>query len=96
MCETLVIRYTSTQSFSSCHTTQLCAINVFDSTCYQCRFIHWALGAGAHGAQGPDKLDLTRFSGHKSRFSSAKGACRSSVSRARKELKFALRIAVPI
>ncbi|GFU21580.1 hypothetical protein TNCV_3827751 [Trichonephila clavipes] len=49
------------------------------------------LGQGPGGAQkGLDKLDLTRFSGYKFRFTSAKGACRSSVSRARNELKSAL------
>ncbi|GFX02955.1 hypothetical protein TNCV_390401 [Trichonephila clavipes] len=39
------------------------------------------------GAQGPDKLDLTRFSG---RSSTAKGTCRSSAPRAQNELKSTL------
>ncbi|GFX78195.1 hypothetical protein TNCV_5135421 [Trichonephila clavipes] len=43
----------------------------------QCRFIHWALGVITQGTgeaqKGPDKLDLTRFSGYKFRSSSDKG-----------------------
>ncbi|GFS85556.1 hypothetical protein TNCV_2794021 [Trichonephila clavipes] len=42
----------------------------------QYRFIHWVLEVGTQGPgwaqKGPDKQDLTRFSGYKSRSSSAK------------------------
>ncbi|GFW44111.1 hypothetical protein TNCV_3854721 [Trichonephila clavipes] len=44
---------------------------------------------GRPGARGLDKLDLTRFFGFKFRSNSAKRACRSSVLRARNELKSA-------
>ncbi|GFV24006.1 hypothetical protein TNCV_1316601 [Trichonephila clavipes] len=40
--------------------------------------------------KGPDKLDLTRLSVYQFRSSSSNGACRSSVPRARNELKSAL------
>ncbi|GFX19849.1 hypothetical protein TNCV_1434101 [Trichonephila clavipes] len=60
----------------------------------QCRFIHWALGAGTQGPggiqNGPDKLDLTKFSGYKFRSFCAKGSCRSPVPRALNEFKLAL------
>ncbi|GFV46666.1 ANK_REP_REGION domain-containing protein [Trichonephila clavipes] len=39
------------------------------------------------GPEGPDKLELTRFSGYKFRSSSSKGACRSFAPKARKELR---------
>ncbi|GFV53760.1 transposable element P transposase [Trichonephila clavipes] len=45
------------------------------------------LGAGT---QGPDKLDLTRFSGYKFKSSNAKVASRSSAPRSQNELKSAL------
>ncbi|GFU00786.1 uncharacterized protein TNCV_4819331 [Trichonephila clavipes] len=52
----------------------------------------YPLGTQGPGAvqKSPDKLDLTRFSGYKFRFSCAKGACKSSAPRARNELKLAL------
>ncbi|GFX27732.1 uncharacterized protein TNCV_3662191 [Trichonephila clavipes] len=50
-------------------------------------FIHWALG---RAQKGPDKLDLTRFSGYKVRSSSAKGACRFSAPWDQNERKLAL------
>ncbi|GFV99582.1 hypothetical protein TNCV_5079441 [Trichonephila clavipes] len=37
-----------------------------------------SIGEGCRSCSGPDKLEVTRFSGYKFRFTSAKGACRSS------------------
>ncbi|GFX62269.1 hypothetical protein TNCV_3306421 [Trichonephila clavipes] len=49
------------------------------------------LGLASRGVQkGLDKLDSIRFSGYKFQFSSAKGACISSVPMVRNELKSAL------
>ncbi|GFS73187.1 hypothetical protein TNCV_4571131 [Trichonephila clavipes] len=57
----------------------------------QCRFMHWALEADVQRPEkNLDNLDFNRFSGYKFRSASAKGACRSSAPRARKELRWEL------